>query len=154
MRATAGPAYYAVFSLCVDECGGNSGSGSYLLEGVELYGAFGRPTAHMRWQTTFDRLYGAGRDSNAGTLYAARAVTGFRFLSNPTDEASFVLELNGGLSYYGVGSPGASAPMAGGSLRLGVDVNSVEILGTLSADTIFAASLASATISLGYAFDR
>ena len=149
--SAAGPTRSSRF--CVDGCGGGN-SGAYLFEGGEFYGAFGRPTAHMRWQTTFDLLYGAGQSSNPGTIYAARAVTGFRFLSNPTDEASFVLELNGGLSYYGVGSPGASAPMVGGSLRLGVDVNSVEILGAASVDTILAAGAASATIPLGYAFDR
>jgi hypothetical protein len=157
VRAFVGPAFYLDLGSCFFHCE-DGGAGDYLFEGGSFTASLGRPKAHIRWQLDLDVLHGSEQTNTFGVkvddIYAARAITGFRLLSNPGASPSVVFELNGGLSYYLVEGSDFSPPMLGGTMRIGADVDSIEVLAAASFDTILRATAASATVSLGYKFDN
>jgi hypothetical protein len=151
-RGTLGVGAWDTTSICISNgCSSRSESHPYVFYGALAYASLGAPSAHLRWQTTLEFLYGPDSSANFGRVVGGTALSGLRFLSNPGGPASLLVEVNGGLGYFGCSDSTMSAPMGVVSFRLGADFRRFELLGQVTVDSIILESIASATIDLGYA---
>jgi len=154
VRATSGVGWLTRIPLCLFSTDCTDDTRRYALFGALAYLALGRLGSHVRWKTSLEWLYGPATSDNFGSMSAGRLLTGGQYLSDPRHGGGLLVELAGGLSYYGLpASSDASAPMLAASFAAGVRVERVELLGRVSFDTFLFEYMATATISLGYAFD-
>jgi hypothetical protein len=152
LRGTLGTGALARASICLSSpCTAGTDTRPYVFYGAQVYASLGEPSAHFRWQTTLEFLYGPDwGSSNFGRVVGGTALSGIRFLSNPGGPASLLVELNAGLGYFGCSNTDVSAPMAVLSLRLGAGFRPFELLGQVTVDSIILEQITSATIDLGY----
>jgi hypothetical protein len=151
LRGTLGSAALSRAELCIlGPCAGGTDTRPYVFYGAQAYASLGEPSSHFRWQTTLEFLYGPQTSANFGRVVGGTALSGFRFLTDPQGPASLLVELNGGLGYFGCSDTDVSAPMAILSLRLGANFRPFELLGQVTVDTIVLEQIASVTVDLGY----
>lgn len=152
LRNTLGTGVLSRAELCIfGPCAGGTDTRPYVFYGAQVYASLGEPSSHFRWQTTLEFLYGPESGANFGRVVGGTALSGFRFLTDPQGPMSLLVELNGGLGYFGCSNTDVSAPMAVASLRLGADFRPFELLGQVTVDTVVLEQIESVTIDLGYA---
>jgi hypothetical protein len=124
----------------------------YALTGLEVDASLGRPTSRFRWLSSVSVTYGPPIQGNAGALWAGRLATGFQFLLHPRRPSSLLVEVQSGVTYYGVAMEGVSLPMASVSEAIGGRFDHVEILARLSLDSILIESVVGGGVVLGLGF--
>jgi hypothetical protein len=128
----------------------------YAVSTFEADAALGRRSSRARWLTSLNVTYGLPMTLEAGHFWAARLITGVRFVATPRSTSSFVLEVAGGATYYAVAhgntevSGYASAPMLSTSVGAGARIGHLDLLMRTNVDTIFLESVASCQLVLGF----